>query len=43
MRYDVFARYNPTEQEEENYKKMENILIKDKENFYVRKKFVFFK
>lgn len=41
LQYDVWARYNPTPEEEERYQNIRKILKEDRKNFYVRKKLIF--
>ncbi len=41
VRYAVWARYNPTKLEQENFEKMNKAFLDDKKNFNVKTKFVF--
>ena len=43
VRYDVFARYNPTEQEEKCYKLYKTKLLTDRKNFSIKRKSVWVK
>ena len=38
--YDVFVRYNPTQQEEQNFKEMKRKLLEDRKNFGIKRKIV---
>lgn len=41
VRYAIWARYNPTKLEQENFEKMNKLLLDDKKNFKIKTKFVF--
>ena len=41
VKYSVWARYNPTDTEQANYLKLRKALLDDKENFKIKRKFVF--
>ena len=41
MHYDVFARYNSTQKEEETYKKIVKTLLDDKKNYNIKTKIIF--
>ena len=43
VRYDVFARYNPTEQEEKCYELYKTKLLADRKNFSIKRKSVWIK
>lgn len=41
VRYAIWARYNPTKLEQENFEKMNKAFLEDKKNFKVKTKYVF--
>ena len=43
MRYDIFARYNATEQENQYYERYKNDLLTDRKNFTIKKNLVWCK
>ena len=40
MRYDIFARYNSSEKQNEYYKRFRKRLLDDRKNFVIKRKFV---
>ena len=42
MRYDTFARYNPTKEEDKKYQEFINKLLNDRNNYNLKFKFVFY-
>lgn len=40
LRYDVFARYNPTAEQEKNYNDMMKKLLEDRDNFKIKRKII---
>ena len=40
MRYDIFARYNPSEEQNEYYKRFQKRLLDDRKNFKIKRKIV---
>lgn len=41
LRYEVWAKYHPTKEEENAYEEMNKLLLKDKVNFNIKKKIIF--
>ncbi len=40
MRYDIFARYNPSDEQNEYYKRFQKRLLDDRKNFKIKRKIV---
>lgn len=40
VRYSVWARYNPSPEQQANYNKLKNVLLKDKKNYSIKRKFI---